>query len=102
MRTNVHIASQRGATSKLVTTAEKICFKLDYPVRTPLLVTATSKGGFTLKAFARVVLRGYKKIYKEPNKYGVWGHGLADLYLEGIKRIKRQGSLSVFHVEIGS
>ena len=26
----------------------------------------------------------YKNIYKDPEKYGVWGHGIGDLYFESI------------------
>ena len=52
--------------------------------------------GFTRKDFYNAVRKGYKKIYKKEDNpgrvfegpYGIWGHDLCDLYLEGFTEKK--------------
>jgi hypothetical protein len=98
METNVHIESGDGATEELVTVLEQIEIEIDYPVTRKRIHHATRSGGFTLKAFVEAVLDGYKAIYADPDGHGVWGHGLGDLYLEGIE----EHHSGFFNITVGS
>jgi hypothetical protein len=40
-----------------------------------------------------IVARLYTQIYKTPNSYGVWGHGINDLYFEGFVVSKTEGTV---------
>ncbi|HZS43370.1 MAG TPA: hypothetical protein VFA52_04265 [Candidatus Paceibacterota bacterium] len=46
----------------------------------------SNPNGWTLQSFVNAVREGYKLIYKNRLKFGVWGHSIADLALEGFRR----------------
>jgi hypothetical protein len=71
-----------------VTRRQTIVVKLDYPLGATVRFTRTKKGGWTLQQIANEIHRIYQtKIYagaKVEDEYGVWGHDIGDLVLEGI------------------
>ena len=38
----------------------------------------------SLGRFLLAIAREYQEIYRRPAKYGIWGHGLSDLYFERV------------------
>ncbi len=62
-------------------------FKLliNYPCKgTFFPIQVRGKGMGTLQLINKIG-ECYRKIYAEPKKYGVYGHDIGDLYLEGIE-----------------
>ena len=98
MRTNVHVESGEGATDRRVTKLNAITIEFSYPIDKPTTFSFESQNGFTLREFAACVLGGYRTIYKKARSYGVWGHCLGDLFIEGIE----ERSPGVFHLVMGS
>jgi hypothetical protein len=88
IKTNVHVATGAGATNNKVTDEEVIDIVINYPLQTELIHRAEKEGGFTVRDFAESLLDGYKLIYRDPKRFGVWGHGLGDLFLESIEEIE--------------
>lgn len=82
--------------------------RIDYPLSFPVVIdVSTGEAGFTRRAFAEAVAAAYRRIYEEEDatctldptprgfllnrsrtdgRYGIWGHDLADLVLEGAER----------------
>ena len=100
---------------QVITRRKTITIRFDYPLTNKTSLTFKRKDGFTVKDFFRCVYQGYKKIYKEEGedpgmiqgmfnrqtshgKYGIWGHVMSDLYLEGAWETKP----GVFKLSIGS
>ena len=87
----------------VVTDLAEIYIEFDYPLNNPVIIKFTNDGGFTVRDFAKAVHKGYTKIYAEEEAavgdpghvpgllnrdrssgpYGIWGHDLRDLFLEG-------------------
>lgn len=63
-------------------------FKLiiDYPISEPtVFIIKTGKKEMGLGGLLTKIDKAYQLIYDQPEKYGVWGHGISDLQLVGIK-----------------
>jgi len=91
--------------NKKITSRQRIRIKFDYPLKNATILTFRSKNGFTLKNFFQCVFMGYTRIYKDEGanpgmipgmlnrassngKYGIWGHVMEDLYLEGATEVR--------------
>ena len=81
---------------------EKIQILFSYPLTNKVMFTYEKKGGFTRMDLFRLIYEGYEKIYdeeekkvgdpgpyemlynrkKSDGKYGIWGHQIADLWIE--------------------
>jgi len=64
-------------------TYQKLEFIIDYPLDHPKKVIVRE-----VKSLADILIplaKAYKKIYKTPAVYGIYGHGIEDLFFEGIK-----------------
>lgn len=83
-------------TDKLLTKHEKVIVKFDYPLGGEY--EFSMKGPVTVESLAAFVQSTYKKIYANPDKYGIWGHCIEDLVLEGAT-VKRNG---VIELGVGS
>jgi hypothetical protein len=57
---------------------------IDYPLTKPYVSTLNTEYGLTVQQVIDFIRDEYYNIYENPKKYGVWGHSLSDLYLEGI------------------
>ncbi len=88
----------------IVFSQDTITITFDYPLENPAKLTFTNTGGFSRYDFFRCVYEGYRNIYaqeeaadRDPGNipgmlnrtrshgpYGIWGHGMSDLFLEGI------------------
>ena len=98
--------------------ASTIEVEFEYPLAKPARVIFKAANGFSRQTFFNEVRETYRHIYKQEaltttiapsrlagmgnrnttdGRYGIWGHVLGDLYLEGAQ--KRDG---VWHLEIGS
>lgn len=94
-----------------LTTLETLTFNITYPLTNPVKVAIGNPGGFTRKHFIEAVYAAYKSIYDEEGNenvvpsgmgllnrgrsfgpYGIWGHDLTDLYLEGAE-IDEEGNV---------
>ena len=99
--------------NKRVTRKHKIEILFDYPLDEPAVLSFKKRGGFTVKDIFRAIYRGYKKIYREEDRayklmeddlemsgtpYGLWGHYLDQLVIEGVTQ-KKPG---YFVMDIGS
>lgn len=89
----------------IVITHDEITITFDYPLEREAKLTFTNKGGFSRYEFFRCVYEGYKNIYAQEDAvagdpgmisgmlnrarsdgpYGIWGHVMEDLFLEGIE-----------------
>ena len=59
---------------------------IDYPLHNPTTFNIkTGKKGMSLVKLLSQVGKSYEKVYANPNKYGIWGHCIGDLYDEGIE-----------------
>lgn len=59
---------------------------IDYPVSQDFVFPInTGKSGISLISLINEIGKAYRKIYKNPSKYGVWGHDIGDLILVEIK-----------------
>ncbi len=72
---------------------------LDYPLGAEHHFVVQSKFGMTAYDVAVRIAREYKKIYNEPERYGVRYHNIEDLAIEGM-RVDLENS--VVRVDIGS
>jgi hypothetical protein len=106
--------------NKKLTEREEIEIIFSYPLKKPTSMKFSFKGGFTLEKFWECVYMGYLVIYNEEpepehehgdgitvgllnrpetdGKYGIWGHDIDDLFLEGYAEVKP----GVFELAMGS
>lgn len=88
----------------IVISRDKITITFSYPLERETKLTFTNPGGFSRYDFFRCVYEGYKNIYaqeeavagnpgnipgmlnraRSDGPYGIWGHVMEDLFLEGI------------------
>lgn len=88
----------------IVVAQDEITITFDYPLERPAKLTFTNPGGFSRYEFFRCVYEGYKNIYAQEESvdgdpgmipgmlnrarsdgpYGIWGHVMSDLFLEGV------------------
>lgn len=103
---------------EIVTDSPEITIVFSYPLKSKFELKFTNDGNFTRKDFWRAVYEGYLKIYGEEDTavgptdnipgmcnrapsegpYGIWGHHIDDLYLEGVREI----SSNKFELSMGS
>jgi|ERR1019366_4700639 hypothetical protein len=58
---------------------------IDYPVSNPATYKLhTGKSGMGLCRLLKEIGKAYEKVYAAEDKYGVWGHFITDLAIEGI------------------
>lgn len=56
---------------------------INYPLSTPFEFKISSI--MSVGELLWEVSNKYKEVYNEPNnKYGIWGHGIGDLFIEGV------------------
>ena len=91
---SMHIKSITNL-NKQITNRQQINIHFDYPLDNKHIITYNRSTGFTLNDIIICIQDGYESIYKKPTKYGIWGHGLSDLYLEGITMKGKDIYLSV-------
>lgn len=70
----------------------------DYPLTKEFHMTFCRPTGFTRKDIVACIYKGYRKIYSNTRFYRVWGHSIADLFIEAVVR----KSTGVYELEIGS
>ena len=128
---SIHIESFKEARAKkmlldaevVVVPTPEIEIKFSYPMTVPKVVVRKSDTGFTLLDIAKIVHEEYVKIYREEDetkkhqeahgggllnrgdsdgKYGIWGHDLGDLYLEGAAIKSVSGGRTRLDIMIGS
>lgn len=69
----------------VVTAEPDIKIRFDYPIKEIVEFEFHHDDGFTVKDIVVAVEVGYKRIYDDEEKYGVWGHDMEDLFLESIE-----------------
>lgn len=77
--------------SDLISKRKSIKIQFDYPLGSaPTFVLKRRAGakGITRRVFAAFVQRTYRKIYANEERYGIWGHDIGDLVLEGAEERK--------------
>jgi hypothetical protein len=71
--------------SRRITRKKNVKFVIDYPVDGEWEFKATSSTGWTVAKVVRKIQALYqKRIYRNTDKYGVWGHGIGDLVIERV------------------
>ena len=103
--------------TEYVTKLQTLSLVIDYPLTNAAKVTlsVTDPKGFTRLALFTQIVAAYKKIYKEENqgskdpeptgnlynrprtngKYGIWGHVMEDLFLEGAD-VSKTGKVKLY------
>jgi hypothetical protein len=76
-----------------------ITIVFDYPLHGEWVMTFCRPTGFTRKDILACVYKGYCKVYKDVRVYGVWGHSISDLYLEGLIKTGKPG---LYELSMGS
>lgn len=91
--------------NELIVKESTITITFNYPLTNSIKLTFTNPGGFTRFDFFRCVYEGYLNIYKQEESvdcdpgmmpgmlnraksdgpYGIWGHVIEDLFLEGVE-----------------
>ena len=113
---------------EIVIKDSEIGIVFSYPLEKPFEFKFKSEGGFTKKGLFHCITEQYKKIYKEEQesseidvekaqkertgymalcmnrptsngKYGIWGHSIGDLWIEGIEY---NSETKKVHLSIGS
>ncbi len=87
--------------STVVDPLPTIRVKFDYPLKYPIIAEFTRPQGWSITDFIEVIATKYKEIYEEEDitgEYGIWGHGIGDLWLEGFSK----GEDGVYQLDIGS
>jgi len=82
----------------VITKEKDITIKFRYPLKGTFEFIFHSEKGFDLDLLIRKIIIGYKKIYRNEtsiNHYGVFGHDISDLYLEGINYEDGKYELSI-------
>ena len=89
--------------------AQRLHLRIDYPCRAVDLVihpaSVTYGWDFTEKTFAGAYLawtvaQAYLHIYAEHERFGVWGHAMSDLVLEGIRLEHWRPGMTDLYAEI--
>lgn len=84
--------------NRMVTRKHDILIRIDYPLNEPVNVPLNRKGGWRVGHLVVAIQDLYRRIYKEPKRYGIWGHGISDLVIERIyidKATQRQVTLGI-------
>ena len=86
---------------KIISKRYKIDIVFTYPLGGEFTFTLKCRGldSITKERFASFVQETYHKIYKNEDKYGIWGHNIEDLVLEGASPMKDG---KTFELHIGS
>jgi hypothetical protein len=71
----------------------------DYPLGDRLEFEYKSRGGFTKGRIVELIHEAYTNFYRHPAQYGIWGHSIKDLSLDGIYRVNQS---NIYHLEISS
>ncbi len=99
-----HVINNLVNPQALLIKEETFTILFNYPLKNPVTFKYTNSGGFTRLDLFRCVHEGYKKIYeteendvgetetydnlynrkKSQGTYGIWGHYITDLRIEGI------------------
>jgi hypothetical protein len=73
---------------------------IDYPLEVPVLFTIEAgEEPWSLWDICCAYADQYVKIYEHPDRYGIWGHDLADLVIEGLIYYPQH---QLVYAEIGS
>ncbi len=69
------ISSKKQAPKNIrVSYSNVIEIVFNYPLANPVTLVFSNPNGWTLQSFVNAVREGYKLIYKNRLKFGVWGH----------------------------
>lgn len=64
---------------------ETFTLAIDYPLSVKAAFPLkTGKNGMGLPRLLQEIGKAYREVYENDEKYGIWGHGIGDLWLEGI------------------
>jgi len=78
--------------NEVIIKAHTIEIEYDYPLETTVRFKHTDKRGWTRRRLFKAIQKDYLRIYREEDAaeydddspYGIWGHDLGDLHLEGL------------------
>jgi hypothetical protein len=59
--------------------------KLTYPLSEPYVAEIEAPSGLTTVGVINQIVQAYHEIYRDPQRYGVWGHEIGDLVIEAIE-----------------
>jgi len=71
---------------------------IDYPLANPARFNIkTGKNGLNLVALLGKIGKCYEEVYNEEDRYGIWGHDIGDLSIQGIdvNHVKKTIKLSM-------
>ena len=73
---------------------------IEYPLDDEYkFVIKTGKNGMGTICLLKYIYKFYKEIYKNEEKYGVWGHAISDLVIEQIQVSHKNKSI---RIDVGS
>lgn len=86
---NIHIASWKKDNgveifSNELVSGMKLSLDIFYPLSVKHSINIDIVDDTNVSTIISKIVLEYRKIYKNPEKYGVWGHGLGDLWIESL------------------
>jgi hypothetical protein len=83
--TDVHISSHKKTSKLVLKPNTNYKMFIDYPLDVPAVFTIKSgKNGIFQDKLVNIIVDKYREVYKNKAKYGIWGHGISDLFLEEV------------------
>lgn len=86
-------------TAPLELAAGTYTFKYDYPLSNVATFTHKLKKKTTVANLLSIGRKDYERIYREEDKYGIWGHDIEDLVFEEVEIDEKKKTI---YFEIGS
>jgi hypothetical protein len=78
----------------------KVSCILDYPLNSPVMFDIElGEDSWSAKDICNAIADKYSAIYSNPEGYGIWGHDMLDLVIEGLQYIPDK---NLIYAEIGS
>lgn len=61
-----------------------LSLEINYPLSVPSSINIEVTEDTSVSTIISRIADKYRRIYKNPKEYGIWGHGLGDLWIEGL------------------
>lgn len=95
----VHISEWQSAGEISLPPNKTFSLTIDYPLaRSAKFNISTGKNGLTTIGLINKIVKCYKKVYykeDENGTYGIWGHDIGDLSLQGIDVDLKNNKISI-------
>jgi hypothetical protein len=100
VRTNIPIEDWEPLSDIFLPPDESYKLSITYPLSEEYTCQVKSgKKGLGFHGIVNAICRAYHHVYRNDNKYGIWGHDMCDLFLE---RITVDHNKKTIEISVGS